>query len=436
MKAGLTEVAAIVRRETGMVVKEAQFPALAAAVQRVAPGLGPVGLAAQLGQGRSRDPLLARLVDEVTIQETYFFRELRDLQAIPWWRLLEAARESGSGVVRIWVAACATGEEAWSLAMLASEALGRSPAPVSILGTDVSGAALARAAAGEGYSERSVRNLTPALRQRYLVREGSHYRVGEELKSLVRFRRHNLVTESSPPPGEVPFDVVACRNVLIYFDPPTVQKVMRALERSLRIDGHLVLGAADRLGGSVDGRPAAGTAPDGRQGRGPRTAGRRLRRPLGLPAETGDDENRVDPPSVAERRGDDRVGMALAAADDGDLDRAIALVEGLLAEDALLADAYFVRGLVELESEDPRAAVVSLRRCLYIDPSFGLGAFALGRAHEAVGDGRAARRAYEQALRSLDPQDGRHQAILDQIDLADVAAACAARLRDTGRAER
>ena len=433
MSTELTEVAAIVRRETGMTIKEPQYPALAAAVERVAPGLGPAGLLAALGDEPSRGALLTRLVDEVTIKETSFFREPRELQSIEWARLLERAREGGSGTVRVWVAACATGEEVWSLAILASEALGRGPTPVTILGTDVSAAALERAAAGEGYSERSVRNLPPALRQRYLVRDGNHHRVRDELRSMVRFRRHNLVGDSSPPLGEVPFDVVACRNVLIYFDQPTVQKVLRALERSLRPQGRLILGAADRLGVAVDGKALPGAAPLERPDGG-WLPPRKMRRPLGLAVEGGVAGDVVEPPPADERRREDRVEEALAAADEGDLGRALTLVEELLATDAQVADAYFVRALVELEVGDPRAAVVSLRRCVYVDPSFGLAAFQLGRAHEAAGDDQAARRAYAQALRTLDPEDGRHRAILDQVDLGDVAAACAARLRDIGRA--
>jgi chemotaxis methyl-accepting protein methylase len=443
MSATLADVAAVVHRETGMVIKEAQFPALEAALRRVAPELGPAGFLSAVKMGVLGGPLLSRLVDEVTVQETYFFRELRELQAIDWWQLRDSARETGAATVRVWVAACATGEEAYSLAILASEALGRDATPVTILATDVSAAALARAAAADGYSERSVKNLSLDLRERYLEREHGRYRVKSKLKSLVRFRQHNLVTDSSPPLGEVPFDVVACRNVLIYFDRPTVQAVRRALERSLRPQGHLILGAADRLTGTADTLAGAGTGPVER--RRPRVPKRQLRRPLGLPARRAEDRVAAGRPAAsaggvaaangeAPGRNDERINEALAAADDGNLERALEIVDALLADDELMADAYFIRGLVELERGDPGAAAASLRRSLYIDPSFGLAAFQLGRAHEARGDERAARRAYEQALRTLDPEDGRHQAILDQVDLGDVAAACAVRLRAAGGA--
>ncbi|HKA66750.1 MAG TPA: CheR family methyltransferase, partial [Solirubrobacterales bacterium] len=246
MSEALATVAELVRHRTGVVVKDAQLPALAAAIERIAPGMGAERFVAEVS-GAVHGTLLHRLVDEVTVQETYFFRELRELQAIDWRGLQKTAGESGFGVVRVWVAACATGEEAYSLAILASEALGREGAPVVILATDVSKAALEHAEAGEGYSERSVRNLSPQLRERYLFQEKGRYRVKDGLRSLVRFRHHNLIADPSPPLGEVSFDVITCRNVLIYFDLPTVERVLRSLKSALRPDGRLILGAADRL---------------------------------------------------------------------------------------------------------------------------------------------------------------------------------------------
>lgn len=436
MSDALRSVADLVRRETGVVVKDAQLPGLAAAIERIAPDIGAERFLAE-ASATVHGSLLRRLVDEVTVQETYFFRELRELGAIDWRQLLEGARESGLGVVRVWVAACATGEEAYSLAILAGEALGHDGTPVAILATDVSNAALERAVAGEGYSERSVRNLPPPLRERYLLHEQGGYRVKDSLKSLVRFRHHNLIADPSPPLGEVPFDLIACRNVLIYFDPPTVERVLGSLESALRGDGHLILGAADRLSGTAGSLERAAPRPARERRRERRGAKRSPRRPLGLAPR--ENEGLSTAPSAApagdgssgpRRRAEDRIEDALLAADAGDLAAAIEIVESLLATDPLVADAHFVRGLVELETGDPGAAASSLRRSLYLDPGFGLAAFELGRAHDARGDSRAARRAYERALRTLDPEDDRHRAILDQVDLGDVAAACAARLQD------
>jgi tetratricopeptide (TPR) repeat protein len=125
---------------------------------------------------------------------------------------------------------------------------------------------------------------------------------------------------------------------------------------------------------------------------------------------------------------DERLAAALGAANAGRTVEALEHAAALLESDALDADAYFVRGLVELEADDATAAAGSLRRALYVDPTFALAAFTLGRAHDARGDDLAACRAYEQALRTLDPDDDRHELLLQQVDLGDVAAACRARL--------
>ncbi len=380
----LDRVAEIVQRESGIRLQPTQYSSLRSAIGRAVPGgdaLAFLRLAEDPVWGREA---VGRLVDEVTVKETSFFRDRRQLDTIAWRLLLERAHAAGSGVIRVWSAACATGEEPYTLAILAAEAFAPAEPPVRILGTDISAAALESALAGR-YRERAVRAVAPALRRRYFSEDGDHLVVGERVRSLVALAPHNLARDPVPPLGEGPFDLIVCRNVLIYFDGETVERVIGSLEGALRPDGVLILGSADTLCGTVRRLARIGTAA------GPvkpvlREGARRLRRPLG----------RAEPAPVA------------PAAFD--------------------AEAWFLRGIGELEAGDPAAATSSLRRALYLDPSFGLAAFTLGRAHEAGGDVPAARRSYEQALRTLDVADERHDHLLEQIDLADVAAACRARL--------
>jgi chemotaxis protein methyltransferase CheR len=186
--------------------------------------------------------------------------------------------------------------------------------------------------------------------------------------------------------------------------------VIESLQRSLRPGGLLVLGAADALmrtapRPAVPAAPVAGAAQPGRLG-GP--AGHPGRRPA--------------------RSREQRLAAALDAADKSDRGDALAQVASLLADNPLDADAHFVRGLVTLEAGEPDQAVAALRRALYADPAFSLAAFTLGRAHDALGDGPAARRAYERVLRTINPEDHRHEMILQQVDIGDIAAACRARL--------
>jgi chemotaxis protein methyltransferase CheR len=379
----LSQVAALVHRETGIRLGERQHSFLLAALQRVEAGAGPDAFLRRVADPVQRREAVTRLIEEVTVKETSFLRDRGQLAGIDWRLLAAEARARGAERVRVWTAACATGEEAYSLALLACEAFAPAPPPVTILATDISAGALARARRGS-YRSRSVRDLDPAMRGRYLREEADDLIVGEQLRALVTFAPHNLVRDPFPPLGEAPFDLILCRNVLIYFDSETVGQVLESFERARADTGSLVLGAADVLCASAS-RMATAAVPAASPAAQLRPPMRGLRRPLG------------------------RLQAAAPVEDPHD------------------AAEYFRQGLAELESDDPAAAVSSLRRALYVEPQFGLAAFKLGGAHEALGDLPAARRAYQRALRALEP-DARHESFLAQIDLEDVARAIRARL--------
>lgn len=433
MTDSLRTVAELVERESGIQAKESQLEALAAALGRVAPGMDADGFIAALSDPAREPVLIGRLIDQVAIQETYFMREPRELEAIDWQTPLAAAHARGEGEIRVWVGACASGEEAYSLAMLATEAFGHSRPPVSILATDISNRALRRAEEAT-YSERSIRDLSPSRRDRFLVPEGARSKVGEQVRSLVRLRRHNLVADPAPPIGEVPFDLVLCRNVLIYFGPETVEAVVSSLESALQPGGQLILGASDRLTSSarrlteLAGNRAerAATVPSPTPVR--RPAARRtgtLRRPLGKMRGSGGSVTANAPAP------DREMAEAVDAANRGQFTAAIEAASRVLAVDPLVAEAYYVRGLSELAIGDPAAAVGSLRRALYVDPSFALAAFQLARANDLRGDTQAARKAYARTLRALGQNDESPSRAIEQADLGDIALACRARLGET-----
>ena len=114
------------------------------------------------------------------MHETFFFRQREDLDAIDWRALLGARARDGSRRVRVWVAGCSTGEEAYTLAILASEALGAAP-PLALLATDLSAAALRRAEDAR-YGARSVRYVEAELRERHFERDGAELAVGAPLR--------------------------------------------------------------------------------------------------------------------------------------------------------------------------------------------------------------------------------------------------------------
>jgi chemotaxis protein methyltransferase CheR len=443
----LQELARMLKDESGIELGPSQLPSLQAAIARA-----DRELTAQTLLERPVSPeTMRRLIDEITIRETFFFRHRSELEAIDWYSLLDAARARGSDVVQVWVAGCASGEEAYTVAILACEAFACAAPPVHVLGTDIAPTALEQALAGR-YGERSVRTLQKGIRERYFSSVQGVTSVGERLRGLVEFRRHNLVRDQVPPTGE-PFDVILCRNVLIYFDHPTVERVLEALEGALAPAGVLLLGAADRL--SRQGpMPASKISPSSqatkasaRSSRARASTRRALPQPSGrselgeglehstsaLALTTGVPGLASAPTagSVAGAPEEPRPtpGEAMKAADRGELDLAMRIARDILAHDPLESQAHFIRGVAELARENARGALEPLRRALYIDPNFGLAAFKLACAHDTLGDVVPAQRAYERTLRILDHCAREPTTRSGRSDLLDIAGACHNRLR-------
>lgn len=158
-------------------------------------------------------------------------------------------RTSSDEELRIWVAACATGEEAYSLAILLHERfqlMGRRPS-VKIFATDVHRTSLEFASTGI-YSEASLSEVGPQRLSRYFVRQGANYQVSQELRKMIVFAPHNLIKDA-------PFtkmDLITCRNLLIYFQPQTQRKVLSLLHFGLRMSGVLFLGPSESPGEIAD----------------------------------------------------------------------------------------------------------------------------------------------------------------------------------------
>jgi len=425
MSGALSEVARLIQRESGIELGPSQLPSLQAAIARVDPDF----TAEALLQRAVPPEILGRLIDEVTIRETFFFRHRAELDAIEWHTLLDSARARGSEVVRVWVAGCASGEEAYTVAILACQAFACLAPPVRVLATDIAPTALAQATRGR-YGERAVRAVSGEARERYFTREHGLHCVGERLGALVEVRRHNLVRDAIPPAGEQFFDVILCRNVLIYFDRPTVEHVLGGLERALAPAGLLLLGAADRLSGqrmpvvrlrrsdaagSGSSRTPAPVLGEARGRAAPHRTGTGARR-----SEPARGESIWEPPQPRPTPAE-----AMRAADRGELDLAVQIARNVLAGDPLDSQAHFIRGVAELARGDARAAVEPLRRALYIDPNHRAAAFKLACAHDALGEPGPARRAYERTLRTLDHYAVAQPAGPDQLDMT---AACHTRL--------
>ncbi|MBI5838268.1 MAG: protein-glutamate O-methyltransferase CheR [Candidatus Eisenbacteria bacterium] len=219
--------------------------------------LAPVMESARLATGHEllralvgpRSELLReRVLDRVTTHETSFFRDRGPFDALRDRVFPELAVRLGRArPIRVWCAACSTGQEPYSVAMLAREsAPGIANHSLEILATDVSRDSVARAYSGV-YSQMEVnRGLSPERLRRYMEPEGRHWRVTRPIREMVMFRQHNLVLEPPPLGG---FDVVLCRNVLMYFGLDVRPRVFAALHDALHPGGYLFLGAAESPAG-------------------------------------------------------------------------------------------------------------------------------------------------------------------------------------------
>jgi chemotaxis protein methyltransferase CheR len=192
------------------------------------------------------EPLTREVIEAMTTNESFFFRDDKPFQhfrtqALP--RLI-MGRPPGAGL-RIWSAASSTGQEAYSLAMILAEnkaMLGGRR--VEIFGTDIARGPLTRARDGQYTQFEVQRGLPVQYLMKYFKKEDPHWRIAPEIREMARFREFNLLGDLRPL-GR--FDIVFCRNVLIYFDPPTKTRVLEAIAAQMPPDGILYLGGAETV---------------------------------------------------------------------------------------------------------------------------------------------------------------------------------------------
>ncbi|MFH1135813.1 MAG: protein-glutamate O-methyltransferase CheR [Pseudomonadota bacterium] len=247
------ELVAIVYRESGIVLadKRELLDARMASLCRKKGYSGPEEVLARLKADASGDALI-ELLDQVSTNLTFFFREpahfnFTTKKLLP--DLVAQKKAQRTNRVRFWCAACSSGEEPYSLAITAREYLGDQGAwDLKILATDISTKVLRKAIEGR-YAKQEVLKAPPTIVQKYFERGGSRdetiYQVKDDIKRMVIFRRLNLLDNSYPFKGL--FDLIVCRNVMIYFDNHTKQELLRRFHRYLSPGGYLFTGHAESL---------------------------------------------------------------------------------------------------------------------------------------------------------------------------------------------
>lgn len=188
------------------------------------------------------DDELKHLFNILSVNETFFFRipehfAALERRAIP--EILSAKDSSAEPVVSIWSAGCSSGEEPYTIAMVCNELRGF--ASFSILGTDQDEEAVARASAAI-YSERSVKKTPPRLLDAHLRKQGNVFHLDDNIKSRVKFEKHNLNKKLPGDPFDRKWDIIFCRNVLIYLKKEAIALLMKRFHDCLGSPGYLILG--------------------------------------------------------------------------------------------------------------------------------------------------------------------------------------------------
>lgn len=247
-----TFVAELVRRRSGIVLESGKEYLVEGRLLPLARAAAAADVDTYVRGVRAagRPEHLEPIVDALTTNETSWFRDAQPFRALVDHIVPELTSRRSimpDPTLRIWSAACSSGQEPYSIAMALADVLPASR--VRILATDLSGEILDRAKRAR-YNQLEVNRGLPApMLVRHFTRVGAEWEVAPALRAQVSFARHNLL-ESVPVGG--PFDVVFLRNVLIYFDLATKQEVLRRVQRALRPGGYLLLGAAETTMGIDD----------------------------------------------------------------------------------------------------------------------------------------------------------------------------------------
>jgi chemotaxis protein methyltransferase CheR len=387
-----------------------------------ATGLSPAAYLDRLALDAAAErPTLAELL---TITETYFFRYAEQLRALAEAALPErVAARSGQRLLRLLSVGCSTGEEAYTLAIVAREVLPRAGWTASVLGVDANPAVLRHAAAGH-YSAWSLRETPEPVRRRWFRRRDGGYDIDGDLRADVQFRLYHAPDDNEVLWHATQYDVIFCRNVLMYLTPAAAGTLVRHMTRALAPGGFLFLGHTDSLGRDPDGlavQHGHGTFYYRRAAPAPRPVPTRRAAPAGpvhrRPAPAARARTSMHDRALALLR-DERFDAALAVleaglpdqprprdlllygvvlAQAGRLPDAEAAGRRLLDLDAVSADGHHLLGVCH-EDDEAGVAASQYRMAAHLDPAFAMPRLRLGVLGRRRGDCRAAGIELDQAL--------------------------------------
>jgi chemotaxis protein methyltransferase CheR len=407
---------------------------ICAAAEELGNGASPAEFASWLATGpalsqRQLDVLSTKL----TVGETYFFREPRHFAALTEHILPEIAQRREPAAIRIWSAACCTGEEAYSIAIWLDRMAPAFAGRATIVGTDINPDFLRRAEAGV-FGRWSFRDAPPWLMGQYFQekREGQ-FEIAPRIRRMVRFMPLNLASDTFPAllTDLHAMDVIFCRNVLMYFSNEQARKTLEKFYHTQRDKGWLMVGASElfhissspyatvRLADAIvclKGRNASAARTGAAAPVFPETQNPVTEASTQFPAIAAGADRQ--PASQVRESSSPVSGEAAPAstwaaltrdlAGRGKLQEALVSADRWIAADKLDPVAHYLRGLIFREKGEALEAMSSLRRSLYLDPHFIVAYLALGNMERDRGQKHKAHRHLANAIELLTRQEGRN----------------------------
>jgi chemotaxis protein methyltransferase CheR len=408
---------------------------------------------------------LEELLSYITVNETYFFRNKAHFAALKDRILVKLVKENREGSIKVWSAGCSTGEEPYSIAMTILDLMqDRRDLQIEILGTDVDKQALAKAEKGM-YRKRSLRITEEKYRSKYFSADNGEFEIDNRLRDMVQFKHFNLIEAPYPRPSSGDWDIIFCRNVVIYFNRESLRHVANSFHSVLADNGYLFMGHSETLDGisnefslveidgtfiytkkphnatvatdmtdSADSSPAlknraakklkrtATSKKDSKTSklksrkRGSRSGEIKLPKPVenteSIYTEASElfAREQVDAAldkteTYIELNPEDARGHLLAAkiyADRGVYERAVGRFEKCIELEPLLTEAHYLLGVIYQRLGQMTSAIDEFRKCIYIDKGFVLPYFSLARIYQSNNMKNDALREYNNSVRILE----------------------------------
>lgn len=357
-----------------------------------------------------RDPVrgpgeLDALITEITIGETYFFRHLEHFEALREMVLPDLMeRNRATRRLRIWCAGCADGAEPYSLSIvlkrdLAHRLLGWES---SILGTDINRHGLTSAQNGR-YEDWSLRTTSDDLKRTCFQKEGKHWHIAPQFKEGVSFQYHNLVEHPFPSllSNLSNFDLIVCRNVMIYFGPEVMHRLVRQFHDCLAPSGWLLVGPSEpNMTHFTSFRVvnAPGVTLYQKPDRHALDAWTEAPSTFCVPVSLPEPELVRSSTALAEETSIPALGAIRQCIEDGDLENALRVCELLLEKENLNADFHLFHALILKQMTRQAEAERSLRRAIYLDRRSILAHYYLGLLLQTRGESVQAVRSFENTL--------------------------------------